>query len=218
MIDESGEIDVEIRQSLGRQFGWLWTAYTISTLGTWLGFGAFPMLAILVLHASAAKVSVLEAAGLTVGAIVSVPLGHWVEFRRKRKVMIGMDLIRFLAFMSVPLTYALAWLSYAQLLIVAILVAASNVAFVAASGANLKTLIRPDGLIIANSRFESTLWMAALFGPPLGGFAIGLFGPVITIVVNALSFLCSALGIVAIGGKEPQPEQVDKTHLRLGNF
>ena len=28
--------------SLGRQFGWLWAAYAVSTFGTWLAFDAFP--------------------------------------------------------------------------------------------------------------------------------------------------------------------------------
>src|SRR4051812_29157332 len=43
------------RHSLGRQFGWLWAAYAISTFGTWLAFDAFSLIAILVLHAGAAQ-------------------------------------------------------------------------------------------------------------------------------------------------------------------
>ena len=77
------------RRSLGRQFGWLYTAYAVSTYGSWLGFGAFPLIAIRVLHAGPAEVSALSAAGLAAGAVVAVPLGPWVEFRRKRPVMIG---------------------------------------------------------------------------------------------------------------------------------
>ena len=50
-----------------------------------------------------------------------------------------------------------------------------------ASGAFLKTLVRPDDLLIANGRFESTTWTATALGPPLGGAAIGLFGPVTTV-------------------------------------
>ena len=52
------------RQSLGRQFRWLWAAYAVSTLGTWLAFSAFPLIAILVLHAGSAEVSALAAVGL----------------------------------------------------------------------------------------------------------------------------------------------------------
>jgi hypothetical protein len=83
------------RRSLGRQFGWLWSAYAVSTLGTWLAFDAFSLIAILVLHAGPAEASMLAATGLAVGAVVAVPLGPWVEFRRKRPVMMAMDLIRF---------------------------------------------------------------------------------------------------------------------------
>jgi hypothetical protein len=70
------------RRSLGRQFGWLWCAYAASTVGTWLAFDAFPLIAILVLHAGPIQVSVLAAAGLAVGAVAAVPLGPWAEFRR----------------------------------------------------------------------------------------------------------------------------------------
>ena len=193
------------RRSLGRQFGWLWAAYAVSAYGSWLGFGAFPLIAILVLHAGAAEVSVLAAAGLAVGAVVAVPLGPWVEFRRKRPVMVAMDLTRFAALMSVPAAYALGWLSFAQLLVVSVIVAAAKIAFSAASGACLKALVRPEDLLVANARFESTTWTATVLGPPLGGAAIGLFGPVTTVLADAVSYLLSALGIWAIGGREPQP-------------
>src|SRR6188472_351383 len=94
-------------RSLGRQFGWLWAAYAVSTFGTWIAFDAFPLIAILVLHASAAQVSLLAAAGLAAGALVAVPLGPWVELRRKRGVMIAMDLARSAALLSVAAAYAL---------------------------------------------------------------------------------------------------------------
>ncbi|MEV6862908.1 MFS transporter [Streptosporangium subroseum] len=194
-----------VRRSLGRQFEWLWAAYAVSTFGTWLAFDAFALTAILVLHAGPAEVSVLAAAGLAVGAVVAVPLGPWVEFRRKRPVMIAMDLIRFVALMSVPAAYVLGWLSFTQLLVVSIVVGAADIAFTTASGACLKALVRPADLLAANGRFESTTWTATALGPPLGTAAIGLVGPVTTVVANAVSYLLSAAGIHAIGGREPHP-------------
>ena len=194
-----------VRRSLGRQFGWLWAAYTVSTVGTWLAFDAFPLIAILVLHAGPTEVSMLAAAGLAVGAAVAVPLGPLVEFRRKRPVMVAMDLTRFVAVMSVPAAFALGWLSFAQLLTVSVIVAAADITFKAASGACLKALVRREDLLIANGRFESTAWTAIALAPPLGGAAIGLFGPVTTVLADAVSYLVSAAGIRAIGGREPQP-------------
>jgi MFS family permease len=204
--------------SLGRQFGWLWAAYAASTFGTWLGFGAFPLIAIMALHSGPAEVSALSAAGLAVGALVSLPLGPWVEIRRKRPVMIAMDLIRFSALISVPIAFALGWLGFVQLLIVSVIVAAANIAFTAASGAYLKALVLPEDLIVANARFESTTWTATAIGPPLGGIAIGLFGPVTTVVIDAVSYLFSAAAIRAIGGSEPQPVRTDRPRLRAGDL
>jgi len=133
-------------RSLGRQFGWLWASYTVSTFGTWLGFGAFPLIAILVLHAGPIEVSLLSAAGSAIGAVVAVPLGPWVEFHRKRPVMV------------------------------------------------------------------------AVVGPPLGNAAIGLFGPVVTVAVDAVSYLLSALSIRSIGGREQRPDRTDGARLKAGEL
>jgi len=206
------------RQSLGRQFGWLWAAYSVSTVGTWFAFDAFPLIAILVLHAGPTAVSALAAAGLAVGAVVAVPLGPWVEFRRKRPVMVAMDLARCAAVLSVPAAYALGWLTFAQLLVVAVVVAAADIAFKAAGGAYLKGLVPAGDLLVANARFESTTWTATALGPPLGGAAIGLLGPVTTVLANAVSFLLSAAGIRAIGGTEPRPGRPAASRLRAGDL
>ncbi|MFJ6698181.1 MFS transporter [Streptomyces sp. NPDC091272] len=194
-------------RSLGRRFGWLWAAYAVSAYGTSLGFGAFPMIAILVLHSGPTQVAALAATGRAVGALVAVPLGPWVEFRRKRPVMVGMDLVRFAALLSVPGAFALGVLSFAQLLVVSVVTAAANIAFNAASGAYVKGLVPREDLVVANGRFESTMWTATTVGPPLGGMMIGIFGPVTTVLVDAVSYLLSALGIRAIGGTEQAPER-----------
>lgn len=204
------------RTRLGRQFGWLWAAYAVSAYGSGLGFGALPLIAVLVLHAGPAEVSALSAVGPAVGALIAVPLAPWVEFRRKRPVMIAMDLTRFAALATIPVAYAIGRLGFVQLLVISVVVAAAKIAFNAASGACLKALVRPDDLLVANARFESTNWSSIAVGPPLGGAAIGLFGPVTTVVADALSYLFSALGITAIGGGEEAPQTTGKSPVRAG--
>jgi predicted MFS family arabinose efflux permease len=191
------------RQRLGRSFGWLWAAYAVSAYGSGLALGAFPLIAVLVLRAGPAEVSTLSAVGPAVGALIALPLAPWVEFRRKRPVMVAMDLARFAVVASVPVAYALGRLTFVQLLVVTAVVAAAKIAFNAASGAYLKALVRPDDLLVANARFESTNWSSLAVGPPLGGAAIGLLGPVTTVVADALSYLLSALGLTAVQGREP---------------
>ncbi|MFF4037545.1 MFS transporter [Streptomyces sp. NPDC001816] len=203
---------------MGRRFGWLWAAYSASAIGTYLAFDAFSVIAVLVLHAGPAEVALLAATGPAVGAVAAVPLGPWVEFRRKRPVMMAMDLARFAALLTVPAAYALGGLGLGQLLLVSVIVAAADITFNAASGAFLKTLVPADRLLTANSRFESTNWTALVLGPPLGGAAIGVFGPVATVVANAVSFLLSALGIRAVGGGEPRPERTGVQRLRAADL
>lgn len=196
-------------RSLGRRFGWLWAAYAVSSLGTWLAFDAFSLIAVVVLHAGATEVSLLAASGLAVGAALAVPLGAWVEFRPKRPVMVAADLIRCAALLSLPVAFALDALDLGQLLLVSVAVAAADITFNAASGAYLKSLLPPQHLLVANGRFEATMWTATALGPPLGGAAFGMLGPMATVLANAASFLLSALGIRAIGGEEGQQPRPD---------
>jgi MFS family permease len=195
------------REKLGRQFGWLWSASVASSLGTSFALGAFPLIAIRVLHASAAEVSALPAAGMAAGAALAVPLGPWAEKRRKRPVMIAMDLIRFLVMASIPLAYAFGVLTFGQLLAASVITAAAKIAFASASGANLKSLVPRDMLMIANSRFASSNWLTITVGPPLGGVAITILGPVATVTADAVSYLLSALGVLAIRDEEPVPDR-----------
>lgn len=206
------------RRSLGRQFGWLWAAYAVSAYGSGLGFGALPLIAVLLLDASPAQVSALSAVGPAVGAFIAVPLAPWVEFRRKRPVMIAMDVVRFAVMMTVPIAYAFGLLGFVQLLVVSAVVAAAKIAFNAAGGAYLKTLVRRDDLLVANARFESTTWSSIAVGPPLGGAAIGLFGPVTTVLADAFSYLFSALGIAAIRGREDRPRRTGTSRVRAGEL
>ncbi|MFF0574935.1 MFS transporter [Streptosporangium saharense] len=211
---------------MGRRFGWLWGAYGTSALGTWLAFGAFPLIAVQVLHAGPAEVAALSSVGAAVGAAVAIPLGPWVEFRGKRPVLIGTDLVRFAALLTIPAAFALGVLSFVQLLLVSVVVAAADITFRAASGAYLKTLLPAEDLLVANARFESTTWTTTIIGPPLGGAAIGLLGPVATVLADALSYLLSALGIHMTGVKQTgtprtpsdtHPEHRKATRTRAGN-
>ncbi|MGA5023745.1 MULTISPECIES: MFS transporter [Streptomyces] len=207
------------RRSAAWRFGWLWTAYGVSAFGTRFAFDAFALVALLVLHAGPAQVSLLAAVGPAVGAVLSVPLGPWVEYRRKRPVMIATDLVRCAVLLSVPLAYALDALTVAQLLVVSVTVAAADITFQAAVGAYVKDVVPRQGLLRANGRLESTTWTATMLGPPLGGAAIGLFGPVTTVVADAVSYLLSAGALGAAGGGDRRPERPDpRPRLRAGDL
>ncbi len=121
--------------TLGADFRRLWAAYTVSEFGTALAMGALPLIATLVLDVPVLQVSLLAALAGLAAAALAVPLGPWIEFRAKRPVMAGADLLRFGALISIPVAAACGVLGYVQLCLLAVAQAAGGIVFHAASGA-----------------------------------------------------------------------------------
>ena len=67
----------------------------------------------------------------------ALPAGPWIEFHHKRPVMIWADLARAGALLSIPAALVLGVLSYAQLVVVAVVQAVGAIVFTAASGAHI---------------------------------------------------------------------------------
>jgi hypothetical protein len=70
--------------------------------GSALGFGALPLIAVLVLDVSTFQVALLAALSPVGGAAIALPFGAVIEQWRKRPVIIAADLVRFVALASVP--------------------------------------------------------------------------------------------------------------------
>ena len=183
----------------------LWAGFAVSELGSAVGSGALPLIAILALHASQWQVSLLAAVAGIASAAVVVPLGPFVEFHRKRPVMIGADLLRFAALGSLPVAAACHALTYPQLCLVAVAHTGATIVFTAASTAHLKTLVPVADRAAANSRFATTAWTATTVGPPIGGQLVSVLGATAAVAVDAVSFLASAVSIRRLRGPEPPP-------------
>ena len=181
-------------------------------MGSALGAGALPLIAVLVLEVSTFQVSVLAAVSAIASAAIALPLGSHVEFRRKRPIMIAADLVRFAALGSVPAFAAFGALTYTHLCVVGVIQTTCNIAFGAASGAHLKALVPAEQRLEANSRFETTFWTATSTGPPIGGLLISWLGATTTLLVDAATFLLSALGIRSLRIPEPCPPRRSANH------
>ncbi|NEW30230.1 MFS transporter [Nocardia cyriacigeorgica] len=192
-------------QRLSPDFYRLWGAYTVSQIGTALGAGALPMVAILVLDASNLQVSLLAAMAGAASAAIALPMGSFIDFRRKRPIMVWADLLVFAALASVPAAAWLGVLTYAQLCVVVTVQTVCAIVFNAANGAYLKSLVPQEQRIGANSRMETTFWTASTLGAPVGGALIAIFGLTLTVLIDAVSYLLAALGIRSIRTPEPNP-------------
>ncbi|MEU4244225.1 MFS transporter [Actinoplanes sp. NPDC026619] len=191
--------------------GRFWSAYAVSALGSGVGAGALPLVAIMVVHASDWQVSLLAVLGGLAGAVVVVPLGPWIEFHRKRPVMIGADLLRFTALASVPVTAWFGRLSFPLLCAVAVLLTAATIVSNAASNPYLKALTPASARARVNSRLETTTWTASTLGPPVGGLLVSATSPITSMTVDAISYLLAACGWLRIRRPEPPPPQPGTT-------
>ncbi|MFI8977461.1 MFS transporter [Nocardia asteroides] len=197
---------------LSPDFYRLWGSFTVSQVGSALGAGALPLVAILVIDASDLQVSLLAAMAGIASAVIALPMGSFIEFHRKRTIMVQADLVCFAALASVPLAAWLGVLTYAHLCVVVTLQTVCGIVFNAANGAYIKSIVPEPQRVRANSRFESTYWSVSTIGAPLGGVLISLFGATITLVIDAVSYVISALGIRSIKAAEPEPAHERTEH------
>ncbi|WP_307797914.1 MFS transporter [Actinoplanes flavus] len=185
-----------------------WAAYAISQAGSGIGAGALPLVAILLLDASDWQISLLAAVAGIAGAVAVVPLGPWVEFHRKRPIMIGVDLLRGVTLLSVPVAAWTGGLTFGQLCLVAAAQTVGTIVSSAASTAYLRSLVPGDQLVMVNSRWESTMWTASTLGPPAGGMLASWLGALAAVLIDAASFLLSAVTLGRVRHREPVPVPV----------
>jgi MFS family permease len=101
-----------------RDFLHLWAAQTVSQFGSQVSGLALPLVAILVLEASAFEVAVLTALGWMPFFLFSLPSGVWIDRLPRRPILIAADWGRALALGSIPLAYFLDALTLWQLYVV----------------------------------------------------------------------------------------------------
>jgi MFS family permease len=189
-----------------REFMKLWTGQTISQLGSHIGEGALRFTAILFLGATPLQLSLLTAAQLLPTLLLGLLAGVWVDRLRRRPLLIAADVGRGVLLLSVPLAYLLGLLRIEQLYLVAALVGALAILFDVAYGAYLPAVVGRAQLVEGNSKLSASGSVAEIAGPPLGGALVQLISAPLAIVLDALSFLVSALAIWRIRAPEPAPE------------
>jgi MFS family permease len=180
----------------------LWTGQTVSQVGTQVTLLAMPLVAILLLHASAFEVGLLTAAEFAPFLIVGLPAGVWVDRLRRRPILIVSDVGRALTLGSVPLANALHVLTLGQLYGVAFVSGVLTVFFDVAYQSYLPSLVDRSRLVEGNSKLEISRSGAQLVGPGLAGVLVQTVGAASAIIVDAVSYVVSVVFVSLIRGSE----------------
>ncbi len=183
----------------------LWVGQGVSELGSQVGSGALNLIAILVLHASAVQVGSLGSVAGAAALGSSLLAGSIVDRVRRRGLLIAVDLGRFLLLAAVAVGAATGGLGFPALLVAAALIAALSSVFDVAYPSYLPWLVGRERLIEGNARLGATGSFAEIAGQPIGGGLVQLFGAPIAALIDAFSFLISAISLGLIRKLEPVP-------------
>jgi MFS family permease len=183
----------------------VWAAATVSIFGSLVTRVALPFVAIVTLNADAVGVSLVRAMELIAGLGIGLLAGAWVDRLRRRPVMIWADLGRAALLGLIPIAVWGGFLTLPLLLLVALLMAVLTSFFDAADQAYLPSVVPRRDLVRANGALaaSSSVSEFAAFGS--AGFLVQILTAPIAVLVDAVSFLGSALLLATIRTEEPPP-------------
>jgi predicted MFS family arabinose efflux permease len=189
-----------------RPFRDFWVGQTVSLFGDQVSLLAIPLLAALELNAGAAQMGFLTAAALAPNLIFSIHLGAWVDRRpRRRQLLIGADVGRALLLLTIPLAWALGVLSLTQLYVVAFAAGSLGVLFSVAYDIVFVALLERRHYIEGSSLIHGSRAASVVAGNGVGGLLVAALTAPVALLLDALSYLGSALFIRRAGAVEAAP-------------
>ena len=180
----------------------LWIAETVSQFGSQISIVAIPLLAVVMLHATAFEMGLLATVGSLPYLLIGLVAGAWVDRLPKRPLMIATDIGRGICLLVIPIAAAFDLLTFWLLLVVAFVVGVLSVFFNAAYSALLPRVVRRDQLTDANGKLLGSASVAQVAGPALGGVFVAWFSAPLTMLINAFTFFGSGFFIGKVRFRE----------------
>ncbi|WP_406175044.1 MFS transporter [Streptomyces sp. NBC_00996] len=167
---------------------------TISMLGTQLSAVAMPWL-VLQLTGSAGDMGLVMASQLAAIAVFGFFGASWTGRLGPRAVMLVGDTVRAPLVALLPTLYVLDCLNTATFVVVMFAIGAFYAPYTASQQAILPGVVGEDEQLLgrANAALQSATRLSVLLGPVLGGVLISLLGAPPVLLVDAVSFACSAV-------------------------
>jgi predicted MFS family arabinose efflux permease len=189
----------------------LWAGQTVSKLGSVVTRTALPLVALLVLGAGPLELAYLVISASLGTLLVGLVAGAWVDRLRRRPMLIATDVIRAALLFSIPLAQGLGALRIEQLYMVAFVESCLATLFTAAYPAYVPSLIGVERVVEGNSKLAMSSSVAEIGGPGIAGALVQIFSAPFAILIDAWSYLVSALSLALIRSPEPARPVRDAT-------
>ena len=185
----------------------LWSAQSISQLGTQISGIALPLVALYALHASAFQVAALGTVEFLPFLLFTLPAGVWVDRFPKKRILVLGDLGRAAMLVSIPVAYAFDALTIWQLYVVGFFNGVMTVFFDVSYQSYLPSIVERSQLVDGNAKLEITRSGAQILGPGVGGLLVHAITAPYAMLADAISYLWSASFLFAIRKTEDVPER-----------
>lgn len=180
-----------------REFMLLWSGQVVSTLGS-SASGIVITLLVLAMSGSPAAAGLVGALGIVPYILLSLPVGVWVDRWNRQRVMVWCDFGRAAASASVPLALWFDLLTLGHLYAVVAVHGTLLVFFNLAEVAVMPRLVDRSQLPQAVGQNQAGHAAATIAGPALGTALYQHLGRSLPFVVDAASYLVSALAILRL--------------------
>ncbi|WP_172669741.1 MFS transporter [Arsenicicoccus sp. oral taxon 190] len=189
-------------------FRWYWVGQSISSAGSQVTALALPLVTALALHGSPRDVGFVATAAMAPYLLFSLLAGHYLEARPKRAVMIPADLAQALLLGAIPVAWWAGSLSVPLLAGIAFLCGTAALCFGVVGFSYVPDLVATDDLPAANRAIQGSRTVTEVAGPGLAGLLVGALGAPVAILVDAVSYLASAVGVAAAHPRHrPGPDE-----------
>ena len=182
----------------------LWSGQTFSVFGTMVGGTALSFTAILFLHATPFQMGVFHAMQIIPALLVGLLAGAWVDRLARRPLMIAADLGRALILFSIPLAAFGGLLRMELVYLAALVTSILGIFFDVAYQSYLPGLVGREAVVEGNSKLSASASVAEFAGFSLGGWLVQLFTAPVAVLIDAFSFVVSALTLGLIRTREPR--------------
>ena len=200
-----------------RDFRRFWTGETVSLFGDQITLIALPLTAVLALHASAAEMGYLTAAGIAPALFFSLHAGAWLDRRgRRRQTMMVTVFGRAALLATIPVAYWLGVLGFVQLYVVAFVIGTLSTLFFIAYTTLFVSLVPRERYLEANSLLNGSRAFSFVGGPSIGGLLVQAFSAPGALIADAFSFLFSGFMLGSISPAEPPTEEAERGHIKAG--
>ncbi len=169
----------------------LWSSIVISSLGGQITMLALPLTAAVLLQASPTQMGVLVAMEIAPFVLLSLPSGVWLDRVHKLPVYFAGEAALALIVASVPLAWALGWLSMPWMYAVGFVMGCVYVVAGSAAQIVLTQVVPRERLVEAHARNALASSGAEVAGPGFAGALIKATGAPLALLVDALMLMAS---------------------------